>query len=76
MRRREFITILGGVAVWPLATHAQQGEGVRKIGVLMGRKADDPDEQLRFAVFEDGLQKLGWTEGHNIRHRYSFSNWK
>jgi putative ABC transport system substrate-binding protein len=68
VKRREFITLVGGTAfVWPLATHAQQGEGVRRIGVLMGRKADDPDEQLRFAAFEDGLQKLGWTEGHNIR---------
>ena len=64
MRRREFITLIGGAAAWPLAAHAQQGEGVRRIGVLMGRS--DPEEQLRLAAFEDGLQKLGWAEGHNI----------
>ena len=65
MRRRDFIKLCASTVALPLAAHAQQGEGVRRIGVLMGRS--DPEEQLRLAAFEDGLQKLGWTEGHNIR---------
>lgn len=67
MRRREFITLLGSAAAaWPLAARAQQGDGARRIGVLMGRKAEDADERQRLAAFEEGLRSLGWTEGHNI----------
>jgi putative ABC transport system substrate-binding protein len=68
MRRREFITLLGGAAAaWPLAAQAQQGERVRRIGVLMPLAADDPVGQTRIAALREGLAKLGWAEGRNIR---------
>jgi putative ABC transport system substrate-binding protein len=68
MKRREFITLLGGTAVaWPLAARAQQGERMRQIGVLMGYVENDPEAQAWVAAFREGLQKLGWTEGRNIR---------
>jgi putative ABC transport system substrate-binding protein len=64
MRRREFITLIGGaVAAWPVAARAQQ----RRIGVLMSRAADDPEGQARIAAFVEGLQQLGWTDGRNVR---------
>jgi putative ABC transport system substrate-binding protein len=68
MQRREFITLIGGVAVaWPLAARAQQPERMRLIGVLTGLAADDPDAQARYAAFVKGLQQLGWTDGRNVR---------
>jgi putative ABC transport system substrate-binding protein len=68
MRRREFITLIGGAAAWPLAARAQPAEGVRRIGLLMGAFAEsDPEGQTFAAAFREGLQKLGWTEGRNIR---------
>jgi putative ABC transport system substrate-binding protein len=68
MNRREFITVLGGAAAaWPLAARAQQREGVRRIGVLMNRAADDSDGQARLAAFQQGLQELGWNDGRNVR---------
>jgi putative tryptophan/tyrosine transport system substrate-binding protein len=68
MRRREFITTLGGVvAAWPLAAHAQQPERMRRIGVLMALAENDPEEQVRYAAFVEGLQQLGWTDGRNVR---------
>jgi hypothetical protein len=68
MRRREFITLLGGVAVaWPLDARAQQPERVRRIGVLMGFAESDPEAQAWVKMFRDGLQKLGWTEGRNTK---------
>jgi putative ABC transport system substrate-binding protein len=67
MRRRQFITLLGGAAAWPLAARAQQGERVRRIGVLMAAAADDPEYQARIAAFVQGLQQLGWTDGRNVR---------
>ena len=68
MRRREFITLLGGAAAaWPLAARAQQPDRVRRIGVLMAYPEDDLEAQAQFAAFRDGLQKLGWMEGRNIR---------
>ena len=68
MRRREFITLLGGVAVaWPLAARAQQPEQVRKIGVLMNFRSNDEEGQARVTAFAQALQKLGWTEGSNTR---------
>jgi hypothetical protein len=68
MRRREFITLLGGAAVtWPLTALAQQGERVRRIGVLMGWPESDSDAQAHIAAFREGLQKLGWTEGRNTQ---------
>jgi putative ABC transport system substrate-binding protein len=68
MRRREFITLVGGVAAgWPLAARAQQSERVRRIGVLMNLTADDPEGKDRIAAFRQGLQELGWTDGRNVR---------
>jgi putative ABC transport system substrate-binding protein len=66
MRRREFITLIGGVATIPLAARAQT-ERVRRFGVLMSTAADDPVGQARIAAFRQGLKKLGWTEGQNVR---------
>ena len=67
MRRREFITLLGGAAAWPLAARAQQPDRMRRIGVLMAYAESDPEAQALVAAFREGLQKLGWTEGRNIR---------
>ena len=65
-RRREFITLFGGAAVaWPLVGRAQQGERMRRIGVLMNLAADDAEGQARLAAFRQGLQQLGWIEGRN-----------
>jgi putative ABC transport system substrate-binding protein len=66
VKRREFISLLGGAAAWPLAAHAQQPEGMRRIGVLMAYSDSDLEGQTFVAAFRDGLQKLGWTEGRNI----------
>src|SRR5262244_3169040 len=66
--RREFITLLGGAAAArPLAARAQQPERMRRIGVLMPLAADDPVRQARITALREGLEKLGWTEGRNIR---------
>src|SRR6516165_6025223 len=68
MRRREFITLVGCAATaWPLAGRAQQGEWMRRIGVLMGYAESDQEGQANFSAFQGGRQKLGWTEGRNIR---------
>jgi putative tryptophan/tyrosine transport system substrate-binding protein len=67
VKRREFITLIGGAAAWPLAARAQQGERMRRIGVLMPLAADDPIGQARITALREGLEKLGWTEGRNIR---------
>jgi putative tryptophan/tyrosine transport system substrate-binding protein len=68
MRRREFITLLGGAAaVWPLAAGAQQAERVRRIGALMNLAADDPEALGRITAFVQGLQQLGWSDGRNVR---------
>jgi putative ABC transport system substrate-binding protein len=73
MRRREFITLLGGAAVaWPLAARAQQGDQMRRIGVLSAL-ADDAVAQARNAAFLQGLQQLGWTVGRNVRIDYRWS---
>ena len=70
MRRREFITLLGGAAAWPLVARAQQGERMRRIGVLMGLSESDPEAQSRIAAFRKSLQGLGWTEGRNVQADY------
>jgi len=68
MKRREFITLLGGAAVaWPVAARAQQGEPMRRIGVLMSLGADDAEGQARLAAFSRALKQLGWSEGRNLR---------
>src|SRR3954462_2052238 len=71
MRRREFITLLGGAAAtWPLAARGQQGERVRRIGVLINMAADDPEGHARITAFAQGLQEAGWTTGRNVRIDY------
>jgi putative tryptophan/tyrosine transport system substrate-binding protein len=68
MKRREFITLLGGAAVgWPVAADAQQAERMRRIGVFLSTAANDPEGQTRLAAFLRGLQELGWTDGRNVR---------
>jgi putative ABC transport system substrate-binding protein len=68
MRRRDFVTVLGGMAAsWPLATRAQQGGGTPRIGVLMPLAADDPQSKARLAGFLQGLEELGWTVGRNVQ---------
>src|SRR3974390_1045012 len=68
MRRREFITVIGGAtAAWPLAARAQQPERVRRIGVLLPAAADDAEYQARVGAFIQGLALLGWTIGRNVR---------
>jgi putative ABC transport system substrate-binding protein len=71
VRRRKFITLLGGAAAWPVAAHAQQAGQVRRIGMLTAATpADDPDGRARLAAFLQVLQQLGWTDGHNVRIDY------
>jgi ABC transporter substrate binding protein len=65
--RREFITLLGGAAAMPVAARAQQTDRVQRIGVLMGFPESDSQAQRYIAAFRDGLHKLGWTEGRNVR---------
>src|SRR5262245_61547245 len=67
MKRREFITLLGGAAAWPLAARAQQDEPMRRVGVLVNLAADDPIGQARVAAFVQGLQAVGWVEGRNVQ---------
>ena len=72
-KRREFITLIGGTAAaWPLAARSEQGERMRRIGVLVG-VADDPQGQARLAAFRTGMQALGWADGRNIRFEVRFT---
>ena len=73
MRRRDFITLLGGAAAWPLAARAQQPDRVRRIGVLNVLTEDDPESVARRAVFEQALRALGWTAGTNLRIDYRWT---
>src|SRR5499433_1934849 len=74
MRRREFITLLGGAAVaWPLAVRAQQRERMRRIGVLTADAEDDPGVKARLAAFQQGLDRLGWSVDRNVRIDYRFA---
>ena len=74
MKRREFVTLLCGAAVaWPLAARAQQADRMRRVGVLETRAADDPEGQARRALFLQGLQELGWTDGRNVRIDYRWA---
>ena len=70
MRRRVFITLLGGAAAWPLSVRAQQGERVRRIGVLMILDVDDTESSARVAALTQALQQLGWTAGRNVQIEY------
>ena len=68
MKRRDFITLVGGAAVaWPLTARAQQPSGMRRIGILLPAAADDSDFQARVEAFLQGLAQLGWTSGRNVR---------
>jgi ABC-type uncharacterized transport system substrate-binding protein len=70
MQRREFIGLIGSAATWPLSARAQQSDRKRRVGVLMGLAADDPEAQDRIAAFEQALQQLGWTDGGNLQIDY------
>jgi putative ABC transport system substrate-binding protein len=67
IQRREFITFLGGAAAWPLAARAQQGDRVRRIGVLMPGDENDPVRRTLVSAFTQALADLGWTNGRNVR---------
>jgi putative ABC transport system substrate-binding protein len=74
MRRRDFITLLGGAAAtWPLAASTQQTKRMRRIGMLMGLVASDPEAQSRVAAFENGLRELGWVKGRNLSIEYRWA---
>jgi putative ABC transport system substrate-binding protein len=73
LKRREFITLLGGAAAWPLAARAQQAERMRRVGALIGGAESDPEFQARVAAFRQSLEKLGWSEGKNIQIDYRFT---
>jgi len=67
VRRREFITLLGGAAAWPVTARAQHGERVRRVGVLLNINANDPDRQANLATFAEALRQLGWVDGRNVQ---------
>src|SRR3984893_7942555 len=67
MRRREFISLLVGMAEWPLAARAQQPERMRRIGVLMSVEENDPEGKTQLSQFTQGLAESGWTDGRNLR---------
>jgi len=74
MKRRQFMTLLGGAAAWPLAARAEPAERVRRIGVLMSLAPGDPEARQRIAALEKGLRELGWVEGRNLRTEYRWAD--
>ena len=76
MKRREFITLLGGAAVWPLAARAQQPERMRRIGVLTPYPADEPEGRARLTAFAQALQQSGWAVGQNVQIDYRWGDGK
>src|SRR5262245_53615182 len=75
MKRREFLTLRGGAAVaWPLAARAQQGERMRRVGVLMYLAAGDAESQARLAAFVQVLKQLGWSDGRNLQIETRWAN--
>ena len=73
MKRREFVTLLGGAAAWPLAAYAQQPQRIPQVGVQMGVAENDPEGQARVAAFQQGLADLGWADGRNLRVEYRWA---
>jgi putative ABC transport system substrate-binding protein len=73
MRKRDFITLLGGAAVWPLATRAQQPERMRLVGVIIPYGESDAELQAEVTAFRERLGQLGWTDGRNIRIDYRWT---
>src|SRR5262245_28671223 len=73
IERRKFLATLGGAGAWPLAARAQQRERMRRIAVLSSLAADDQDNKVRLAAFQQRLQQMGWTDGHNVRIDYRFA---
>jgi putative tryptophan/tyrosine transport system substrate-binding protein len=74
VKRRTFVTLVPGALAWPIAGWAQQGERTRRIGILQGLAATDPEWQRRFTAFKQGLQELGWREGRNIAFELRFAD--
>src|SRR5262245_32616604 len=73
VKRRDFITLLGGVAAWPLAAHAQQHERMRRIGVLMGLSEGDPGTRDYVQELKEGLRGSGWSDGENLQVAYRYA---
>src|SRR5262245_39561821 len=73
VKRREFISLLGGAAAWPVGTRAQQDERRRRIGVLMGLAENDPEAKVRLAGFWQAFERLGWFEGRNVLVDYRYA---
>src|SRR5262245_19357572 len=73
MKRRAFITLLGGAAAWPVAARAEKSDGVRRVGVIMGFAENDEVWHAYLASFRQGLHELGWVDGRNIRFDYRFT---
>jgi len=73
VKRRTFITLLGGAAAWPVMARAQQPDRVRRIAMLSGLAASDPEAQARVTAFRQGLKELGWTEGRNVHIDFRWS---
>jgi putative ABC transport system substrate-binding protein len=73
MRRREFITFMGGVAAWPLIAHAQQSDQMRRIAVLMNIAEDDPQSAVRVSAFVRTLEELGWKVGRHVQIEYRWA---
>src|ERR1700757_1166252 len=74
MRRRQFITLLGSAAAWPLAARAQQPAGIRRVGVLMNLSENDLEAQRLVTAFREGLAQLGWVDGRNLRMDYRWAS--
>ena len=74
MKRREFITLLGGAGAWPLAARAQQANRVRRIVFLHGIAENDPEAQARIVAFRQGLETFGWVENDNVQIEHRFGS--
>src|SRR6476660_4005108 len=73
LRRRHFLTFLGGAAAGPLAARAQQPAQIRRVGMLIGYAENDPETQARLAAFRQAFERLGWKEGRSVRIDYRFA---